>query len=50
MNNIFKEGELKEDTSVGFSDKRTGSRLYKIHNLDVIISVGIVLINFKYQV
>ena len=40
INNIFKEGELDEDTSVGFSDKRTGGRLSKMYNLDVIISIG----------
>ncbi len=40
INNIFKEGELEEKTSVGISDKRTGGRKSKIYNLDVIISVG----------
>ena len=40
INNIFKEGELEERTSVGFSDKSTGGRISKIYNLDVIISVG----------
>jgi prophage maintenance system killer protein len=40
INNIFKEGELNEKTSVGISDKSTGGRKSKIYNLDVIISVG----------
>lgn len=40
INNIFKEGELDEITSVGISDKSTGGRKSKIYNLDVIISVG----------
>ena len=40
INNIFKEGELDEKTSVGISDKSTGGRKSKIYNLDVIISVG----------
>ena len=40
INNIFKEEELDEKTSVGISDKSTGGRKSKIYNLDVIISVG----------
>ena len=40
FNNIFKEEELDEKTSVGISDKSTGGRKSKIYNLDVIISVG----------
>lgn len=40
INNIFKEGELEEKTSVGISDKSTGGRKSKLYNLDVIISVG----------
>ena len=40
ISNIFKEGELDENTSVGISDKSTGGRKSKIYNLDVIISVG----------
>ena len=40
INNIFKEGELEEKTSVGISDKSTGGRKSKIYNLDIIISVG----------
>ena len=40
INNIFKEGELEEATSVGISDKSSGGRKAKIYNLDVIISVG----------
>lgn len=37
INNIFKEGELDENISVGISDKSTGSRKSKIYNLGVII-------------
>ena len=40
INNIFKEGELDEKTSVGISDKSSGGRKSKIYNLDVVISVG----------
>ena len=40
INNIFKEGELEENTSIGFSDKSTGGRKSKLYNLDVIIAVG----------
>ena len=40
INNIFKEGELNESTSVGISDKSNGGRKSKLYNLDVIISVG----------
>lgn len=40
INNIFKEGELDEKTSVGISDKSTGGRKSRLYNLDVIISVG----------
>ena len=40
INNIFKEGELDEKTSVGISDKSSGGRRAKLYNLDVIISVG----------
>ena len=40
ISNIFREGELDENTSVGISDKSTGGRKSKIYNLDVIISVG----------
>lgn len=40
INNIFKEGELDEKTSVGISDKSSGGRKAKLYNLDVIISVG----------
>jgi len=40
ISNIFKEGELEENTSVGISDKSSGGRKPKIYNLDVIISVG----------
>ena len=40
INNIFKEGELDEKTSVGISDKSSGGRKSKLYNLDVIISVG----------
>lgn len=40
INNIFKEGELDEKTSIGISDKSSGGRKSKIYNLDIIISVG----------
>lgn len=40
ISNIFKEGELKEKTSIGISDKSYGDRKSKLYNLDVIISVG----------
>jgi len=40
INNIFKEGELDEKTSVGISGKSSGGRKAKLYNLDVIISVG----------
>ena len=40
ISNIFKEGELDENTSVGISDKSSGGRKSKIYNLEVIISVG----------
>ena len=40
INNILKEGELLEETSVGNSDKSSGGRKPKIYNLDMIIAVG----------
>lgn len=40
INNIFKEEELDEKTSIGISDKSSGGRKSRIYNLDVIISVG----------
>ena len=40
ISNIFNEGELDEDTSIGISDKSSGGRKPKIYNLDMIISVG----------
>ncbi len=40
INNIFKEGELKEKSSVGFSDIANSDKPVKIYNLDVVISVG----------
>ena len=40
INNIFKEGELEENTSTGISGKSSGGRKPKYYNLDVIISVG----------
>ncbi len=40
ISNIFKEGELDEESSVGISDKTSGGRKSKLYNLDVIISVG----------
>lgn len=40
INNIFKEGELEEKTSIGISDKSSGGRKARIYSLDVVISVG----------
>ena len=40
ISNILKEGELKEETSVGISDISSGGRKPKIYNLDMIIAVG----------
>ena len=40
INNILREGELKEETSVGISDISSGGRKPKIYNLDMIIAVG----------
>ena len=40
IKNIFEDGELDENTSVGNSHKSTGGRIPKLYNLDVIISVG----------
>jgi len=40
INNILSTGELKEETSVGISDKSTGGRKPKLYNLDMIIAVG----------
>ena len=40
INNILKEGELKEETSVGISDISSGGRKPKIYNLDMIIAIG----------
>ena len=40
INNILKSGELKEETSVGISDKSSGGRKPKLYNLDMIIAVG----------
>lgn len=40
INNIFSEGELEVNASIGISDKSSGGRKPKIYNLDVIISVG----------
>jgi len=40
INNILKDGELEEKTSVGISDESTGGRKSKIYNLDMIIAVG----------
>ena len=39
IRNIFEEGELKESTSVGNSDK-TNHRPAKLYNLDVVLAVG----------
>ena len=40
INNILKDGELAEKTSVGISDISSGGRKPKIYNLDMIIAVG----------
>lgn len=40
INNILKDGELLEETSVGISDISSGGRKPKIYNLDMIIAVG----------
>ena len=40
INNIFKDKELDENTSVGFFDESTNHRPSKYYNLDVILSVG----------
>lgn len=40
INNILRDGELLEETSVGISDISTGGRKPKIYNLDMIIAVG----------
>lgn len=40
INNILKDGELSEQTSVRISDESTGGRKSKIYNLDMIIAVG----------
>ena len=40
ISNIFSEGELAKETSIGISDKSSGGRKPVIYNLDVIISVG----------
>lgn len=40
INNILNTGELKEETSVGISDKSSGGRKPKLYNLDMIIAVG----------
>ena len=40
INNVFEEGELSKETSIGNSDKSSGGRKPLIYNLDVIISVG----------
>ncbi len=40
INNIFKDKELDENTSVGFSDESASHRPSKYYNLDVILSVG----------
>lgn len=40
INNILKDGELSERTSVGISDISSGGRKPKIYNLDMIIAVG----------
>ena len=40
INNIFKNGELEESTSVEFFDRSQTHRPSKYYNLDVILSVG----------
>ena len=40
ISNIFCEGELDENTSIGISDRSTGGRKPMLYNLDVVISVG----------
>ena len=40
INNIFKNGELEEGTSVEFFDRSQTHRPSKYYNLDVILSVG----------
>lgn len=40
INNILKDKELLEETSVKFLDESTGGRKPKIYNLDMIIAVG----------
>ena len=40
IKNILNSGELKEETSVGISDRSSGGRKPKIYNLDMIIAVG----------
>ena len=40
INNILKDGELSEQTSVGISDESSGGRKPKIYNLDMIIAIG----------
>lgn len=40
IRNIFKEGELDENSNVGFSDIANSDKPVKLYSLDVIISVG----------
>lgn len=40
INNIFKEGELSENNTVGKTDVDNSKKPVKIYNLDVIIAVG----------
>lgn len=40
INNIFKEGELEENNTVGKADVVNSKKPVKIYNLDVIIAVG----------
>ena len=46
IRNIFSEGELKERTSVGISD-RTNHRPSKLYNLEVILAVGYRVKSFR---
>ncbi len=49
INNILKEGELKEESSVGIPDRSSGGRKPKIYNLDMIIAVGYLVNSKKRQ-
>ena len=40
INKIYKEGELEENSTVGFIDIANSDKPVKVYNLDMIISVG----------